>query len=200
MIVAVVLAAGEALRLGRPKPLLAIDGEPLLARCLRMLRSVPMDRIVVVLGHAAEEVRQQVPLEGVTVVTNPRYREGMSTSLVAGLAAVGPEAEAALIVPADQPFLTVSVIRELIDCYRMSKQPIVLPAVKGRRGTPVLLGRELFPEARSLEGDVGFRALFPRHRGQMVKVDVGDPWILMDIDTAEDYARAVQHASAESAP
>jgi len=195
MIEAVVLAAGESTRLGRPKPLLPLGDETLLERCLSTLRRTRVTGIVVVLGHEADAIRASVPLESATVIVNDRYADGVSASIQAGIRAVPGPAQGALFVPVDQPFLTASLVDRILQAHEDSGRRIVVPTSGGSRGTPVLIDRALFGEADGLLGDVGFRAIFPRHEDDIEEVRVDEPAELLDIDTEEDYAAALRIAS-----
>jgi molybdenum cofactor cytidylyltransferase len=195
-VAAVVLAAGRSARMGQVKQLLPLGDGTVLEQTLASVRSAGVDEVVLVLGCEAEAIRRQLPAEAldrVQVVINPEYESGMASSLRAGLAAVGPEAEAALIVLGDQPFVRAGTIRQIIEQYWVSSSAsgaeIVIPFYQRQRGNPVLLGRRLFPEAMALTGDTGCRAIFGRHPELIAQVEVDDPGILIDIDSREDYER-----------
>ncbi len=185
---AVVLAAGLSTRMGAVKALVPVGGKPMLEHVLAALRQSQVDEIIVVLGHSAEQIQQTVSFQNARVVINDAYREGLSTSLRAGLASIDPAARAALIVLADQPFLKPETIDRLIAEYRSKQPEIVLPLYNGIRGNPVLLDRSVFAEVFTLTGDVGFRAIFGTHTRAILKVDVEDPGVLVDLDTREDIA------------
>src|SRR5215469_9937925 len=104
-VAAVVLAAGMSRRMGAPKQLLRIDGKTVLERTLENVRKSAVDEIVLVLGFAADAVEKEISMQGIKVVRNDGYEQGMGTSLRAGVAAAGDGANAALIVLADQPFV-----------------------------------------------------------------------------------------------
>jgi molybdenum cofactor cytidylyltransferase len=189
---AVILAAGTSSRMGTPKQLLPIEPgaeETLLGRVIENVRRSHAQEIVVVLGHAAEEIRKRVPLEGARVVVNEDYRQGMGTSLRAGLAAVDPRSEAALIVLADQPFIRPATLDRLIEQYEANRPQIAIPVYRGFRGNPVLLDRSVFPEVMELQGDIGCRAIFGSHLENILKVPVEDPGILADIDETADLEK-----------
>ena len=189
---AVVLAAGCSARMGEPKQLLRLGGRLMLEHTLENVHSGGVDEILLVLGFAAEAIQREIPqtmLDAVRVVLNEDYESGMASSLRAGLRAVSPVMDAALIVLADQPFVRPETMRRILDFYRGSNKKIVVPFYKGKRGNPVLLGRALFPDAMSLEGDMGCRAIFASHADAMAAVEVDDPAILADIDTREDFER-----------
>lgn len=179
---AVVLAAGMGTRMGAAKQLLPFRGKSLLEHVLDSLRATEAAEIVLVLGFAAEEIRQRVPLDAAKVVLNDAYREGMASSLRAGIASVDPTSEAALIVLADQPFVRPDTMNRLI----AETHTVAIPTYKGKRGNPVRIGRRLFPRALRLSGDTGCRALFSAHADEIAEIPVDDPGILIDFDTQAD--------------
>jgi molybdenum cofactor cytidylyltransferase len=183
---AIVLAAGMATRMGRLKQLLPFRGKILLEHVLDTLRSAGVEEIVVVLGFQADQIRSQVPLDSFKVVLNAAYREGMASSLQAGIAALSPDREAALIMLADQPLVQPGTIHQLMAAYRQARLPFTIPVYDGQRGNPVLIDRTVFPDIFQLSGDTGCRKLFPAYREQILEVPVDDPGVLLDIDTQED--------------
>ncbi|HXQ78926.1 MAG TPA: NTP transferase domain-containing protein [Thermoplasmata archaeon] len=190
MISAIVLAAGSSSRMGEPKPLVALGGRALLSHVLETLRGSRVEGIVLVLGDSASRVRHELPLEGVTVVENPSYWEGMSSSLRKGIAALDPAAEAFFVVLGDEPFVRSETFDALIAAREASASRIILPTYGGVRGNPVLLDRSLSAEADRLTGDRGCRALHERHPTETREVPVDDPGVLIDLDTPEEVERA----------
>ncbi len=189
---AVVLAAGASARMGRAKQLLPLGKNTVLAQTLNNIRAARMHEMVLVLGASAEVIRQQLPqalLEGVKVVVNQDYGQGMATSLRAGLSALDPRSDAALIVLGDQPFIRPQTLDRIVEEYSRSRAPIVIPSYQGNRGNPVLLDRSVFSEVMALEGDIGCRAIFGSHLEDILKVEVEDPGVLLDIDDPGDYDR-----------
>lgn len=184
MIAAILLAAGSATRFGTCKQLVPVDGKPLLQHALDHLRASRVDAIVVVLGAQAAAIRQQIRLDRATVVENADYAAGMSSSIQAGLRALPPGVDAAMIVLGDQPYVSPGTLDALIDEYRRTRPAILVPTLLGRRGNPVIVDRALFPEMMNLRGDAGGRALFDHH--EVAKLAVDDRGILTDIDRPED--------------
>jgi len=172
--------------MGEPKQLLRLGEKTLLGRVLDNGRAASVHEIVVVLGAAAESIRQQVDLSNCKVVINSAYERGMGTSLGAGMAALDPTIEAALIILADQPFVRPTTLDRICEEYRRSHPQIVIPLYKGFRGNPVLLDRSVFSEVMALGGDVGCRAIFGNHLEGIVKLPVDDVGILLDIDSKID--------------
>jgi molybdenum cofactor cytidylyltransferase len=191
---AVILAAGTSTRMGAVKQLLRLDDRPLLQHVLDNVRASQVKEIVLVLGASAEAIRQEIDAANVRVVINENYQQGMGTSLKAGLSAVDPQAKAALIVLADQPFVRPATLDLLMAEHRHSKAQIVIPTYRGFRGNPVLLDRSVFAEVMALDGDVGCRAIFGDHVEGIVKVGVDDAGILLDIDRQSDF-EALRHAA-----
>ncbi|MDD3653010.1 MAG: nucleotidyltransferase family protein [Desulfotomaculaceae bacterium] len=190
MIAGVVLAAGEASRLGVPKQLLTYRGSPLLAHVVNNLLRSQIDEVVVVIGSKAEQVLDLLKEYPVKVVINSGFATGQSSSLKAGLAALDESTQAVLFALGDQPLVDSYTIDLLIRHYR--HRTIVAPYYMGERGNPVLFDRFFFTEIFSLSGDVGAREIILRHPESLVKVDVTDRGVVFDVDTWEDY-RALQN-------
>ncbi|MFQ5593133.1 MAG: NTP transferase domain-containing protein [Anaerolineae bacterium] len=190
----VLLAAGESTRMskGRLKQLLPFDGEPLVRRIATAALASRLCELIVVVGFAGERVRRALAGLDVSLVENSHFRDGQSTSVKAGLAAVVPTANGALFLPADQPFLTSVVIDQIIETYQQTGAPIVLPVFQDRRGMPVLFDRSLFPELAQIAGDEGGRQIVRRHPEKVVVVPLDSELPLLDIDTAEDYSRLLE--------
>jgi molybdenum cofactor cytidylyltransferase len=189
---AIVLAAGTSSRMGQAKQLLPLGPNNVLAQTLENVRSASIAEVVLVLGSSAQAICQQLPpplLEGLKVVVNHAYLQGMATSLREGLSALDKHSDAALIVLGDQPFVRPQTLDQIVDAYRRSTAQIVIPSYQGTRGNPVLLDRSVFAEVQALKGDVGCRALFARHLEGIVNVEVEDMGVLLDIDNQEDYDR-----------
>jgi len=185
---ALVLAAGAGRRFaGGIKQLALLDGRPLLSHVVDHALCVPaLWPVVVVLGHAAADVRAGVPeLTEVEVVVADDWEEGQSASLRAGLAALG-DVEAAVVLLGDQPFITPQVIAGVLDVGQRSREA-VRATYGGVPGHPVLLTRRLLDRVDELEGDAGFRGLLAGARvGTFEAGHLADP---TDIDTREELAR-----------
>jgi MobA-like NTP transferase protein len=132
-------------------------------------------------------------------VRNQDYQQGMALSLRTGLAGLDPQAKAALIVLADQPFVEPGTINQLIACHQESKPQIVIPPFNGFRGNPILLDRSVFAELQSLTGDIGCRAIFGNHTENIRKLAVNDIGILLDIERQEEYKKFTKEEQATTA-
>jgi molybdenum cofactor cytidylyltransferase len=187
----VILAAGPSRRFGDdpPKQLALVEGEPLVRRVVR--RSVESDlaEVIVVTGMAAARVERALEDLGVRIVSNPRFREGQSSSVKVGLAAVDRRSAAAMFVPVDQPGLSTSIINTLLECYRQTASAIVVPTYQGRRGAPAVISRSLFGELAAIEGDSGGRQIFSRYEPHIFEFALASEDALRDLDTLEDLER-----------
>jgi len=197
-VAAVILAAGQSRRMGRPKQLVRVAGKTLLEHTIANVGATGVHEIALVLGAGADEIRNQLMLKGVKVVVNPEFQQGMGTSIGAGLRALSPTATAALIVLADQPFVQPATLDQLIACHAKEKPQIVIPVFKGFRGNPVLLDRSVFPEVMGLTGDVGCRAIFGEHTQGIHKLAVDDVGVLLDADTTEDVEELENYMAGRS--
>jgi molybdenum cofactor cytidylyltransferase len=176
--------------MGRPKQLLPVDGQPLLGLVTSRVSASRVDEVVVVLGGNAAEIEVAVHLGRARVVLNPDHALGMSTSLKAGIAALGSDVERVAIVLGDQPDVSAELIDTLLDLHETSGLAAAALSIDGLLHPPVVLDRRLWPELASLEGDVGCRAVI-RGRPEMVAslVYEGRTGHPVDIDTPEDYRR-----------
>ncbi len=188
MIAALILAAGRSLRMGTPKLLLTIAGQSLLRHVIQSAQASRCDEILVVVGDTADRVGQEAAAAGVRTVLNPRYREGIGTSLAGGIAALPRECEAAVVLLGDQPRVDAGAINALIDAYRATGKPLVASRYGHVRGAPTLIGRMLFEEAARLGGDQGGRPLIERHPDLVADVVLAED-AARDINTPEDFAQ-----------
>lgn len=183
MIVGLVLAAGGGSRFGGLKQLAELEGRPLVEHAIEMLLAVPaVERIVVVLGAGAEEIRAGADLGGTEVVLAPDWDEGIAASLRAGIAAL-PDADAALVVLADQPLLAPQIVAAILDRVD-GAAPAVRATYRGVPGHPVLIKRTLFAEVTRLRGDAGARDLLAAHG--VVDVECGHLGANDDVDRPAD--------------
>lgn len=198
IVAAVVLAAGAATRMGQPKQLLDWDGQPLVRQAVTTALEAGLAPVLVVLGSVHTAVA--AALEGLPVhpVLNPSYAEGQSTSLRAGVAALGHLADAAVVLLGDQPFVTAAIVGRLVQVWRATGRPIVAPVYAGQRGNPVLFARAVFPELLAVAGDQGARAVLAADRSRVELVPFDDARPLVDIDTPEDYERLRQAAASST--
>ena len=185
---AVILAAGASHRMGEPKQLLPLAGQPLLLRAVEAALASPAWPVVVVLGAHADKIRPLLARRPVLVAENPAWAEGMASSLRAGIAVLqqfSRTLDAAVIALCDQPAFSADVIAQLIATQHATGRSIVAARYGGRNGAPALFLREHFPALIALSGEEGALALL-RDEARIAIVDL--PALAFDLDTPADYA------------
>ncbi len=193
--VAIVLAAGEGRRMGGPKALLRIGEGTFLAHAYRLFALPGISSVVAVLGAQAQRVRAEAGLPAeATVVVNDRWREGMLTSVWAGLdAAEALGAEAVLLHPVDNPFVEPATIDAVVAALAAGAE-IVVPSHGGRRGHPAGFARAAFPALRAAPTDEGARAVLAQDPGRVLHVPAGED-CLVDVDGPRDLVEARRRLS-----
>jgi molybdenum cofactor cytidylyltransferase len=187
-VVAVVLAAGSSSRMGSNKMLAAFQGKPMLRATVESVLGSSVDDVVVVTGHQHDQVEKALNGLKLRIVHNQNYAEGMSTSLRAGVQAIG-KADAVIVCLGDMPRVNSQVINRMIAAFNPTEhRNIIVPVHKGHWGNPVLWGAEHFDVLCSLEGDKGARALIQQFKSEAVEINVEDRGVLMDADTPEALA------------
>ncbi len=188
----VVLAAGMSTRFGKNKLLYPIQGKPMVRRVVEEAIKAGL-KPVVVLGHDKERVREVLDFLDVELVENPDYREGMSTSVKAGLKAVKDRAKAVMFLPGDVAFIQLEQIRAVYDAYKEGDGLIVVPTYRGRGGHPILFDRSLFNEIMGItEEGRGLKSVVQAHRDDMRRIELGTARILVDIDTERDLRERIR--------
>jgi molybdenum cofactor cytidylyltransferase len=185
----VILAAGEASRMGSPKQLLPLGGRSLLEGTVEAALASPAWPVVVVLGAHAEKIRPTLARLPVLIAENPAWTEGMASSIRAGVTTLRQFSRAVdgvLIALCDQPAFSSDVIAQLVAAQQASGRSIVAARYSGRNGAPALFLREHFPALTSLTGEEGARALLNGDPARVAPVDL--PQLAVDLDTPADYA------------
>ena len=200
LIAALVLAAGASSRMGRPKAALPLGPGlgTVLSRGVATLLAAGVPRVVVVAGAHPDAVRDA--LDGtdarVSVVDNPAWAVGQLSSLIRGLDAVDDgRLDAVLMTLVDVPLVAPATVRHLIDTWRETRAPIVRPARGDTHGHPVLFDRSIFAELRAADPTRGAKPVVHAHAHEIINVAVGDEGAFLDLDTPEDYARALTLAA-----
>jgi molybdenum cofactor cytidylyltransferase len=190
---AVVLAAGNSERMGRPKALLEIDGETFLARICRRLREAGMSDVVVVLGRDAAEIQSGWNRGNERIVLNHRPQDGQISSLNLALESFLPGLwpDAVFVCLVDSPLVRAETYRRLAAEWRQRQGQMVVPRYQGKRGHPLVLDHRFWHECRLAPLDQGLHWVTHRHRPEMVDVDVDDPGVVRDADTPDDYERLI---------
>jgi molybdenum cofactor cytidylyltransferase len=192
MIAGLILAAGESSRMGIDKAALTYRGRTFLELMVQTLREINLDRIVVVLGHHAQEIQRQIKLEAAQVVVNPDYRSGQTSSLQAALRSLlADDLEAIILCLVDHPAVCAETVRRIVATFRQCGAPVVIPTYQGRRGHPVLIGRQVFRELLDLPAGMGANSVLRRFLPATQFVEVDDEGVVIDVDDPESYQRLI---------
>jgi CTP:molybdopterin cytidylyltransferase MocA len=191
---AVLLAAGEGRRMGGvSKPLIRLQGVPLISRQLVALSGAGVDEVVVVTGYARHAIEEQVASFVVTLAHNEAHADGQQGSVRTGLAALNGTFDAVIVAPGDQPLIGASDLTELIGAFK--KRPaghVVVPVVNGQRGNPIVLDEVAL--ARILESgtNLGCRHLIEREPELVHVHETANARFVTDLDTLEDVQQLAQ--------
>ncbi len=183
----VILAAGGSQRLGRPKQLLDWQGQPFIAKVAQNASDAGLTPLIVVTGAESEAVKAVLTGLPVTVVHNPDWQAGQSTSLKRGVQALPKDCQAAVFLMSDQPQVSPTLIRSVVETYYTHRLPIVAPLIAGRRANPVLFAREVFDALKAIQGDQGGRAVFKQF--EVAWLEWTDERDGLDVDDEAAYAR-----------
>lgn len=193
-VAAIVLAAGRSSRMGGPNKLLAeIGGRPLVRIVAEAALASRARPVIVVTGHQRERVEAALAGLDVVLVHNPAYADGLSASLKAGIAAVPPAADGAIICLGDMPQVDARLIDRLLTAFDPERGALVaVPTIGGKRGNPVVWSRRFFSDLSTLTGDVGARGLIASYPEAVVEVATTDDAAFNDVDTPDalDAVRA----------
>ncbi len=196
LIATIVLAAGGSSRLGRPKQLVRYRGVPLVVHAATAALAATLGPVLVVVGAAADAVSALLVPLSVDTIINPRWSDGMGTSLAAGVAAVPAAVDAAIVMVCDQPTVTKEHLTALAACFaRRTSTSIVATTYTGAGGgevvgVPALFARTHFAELMQLPADRGAKAVLQRHQARLESIAL--PGGEIDVDTPADLARLAQ--------
>lgn len=185
---AIVLSAGRSSRLPRFKPLLKLGGQTLVARAAKLFRQAGVEELIVVTGNRTDEVSSEARVNGMRPVFNPRYDDGMYSSVVTGLRALTPGFEAVFILPVDIPLVRASTVLGLVRAWEGTEAQALLPTFRGQPGHPPLIRAQAVPHIVGWNGPGGLAGALAMMLCE--QLPVADAQILFDVDHEADFAEA----------
>ena len=187
------LAAGSSTRMGKPKQLLPAGLGTFLERILNETLKSDLDKVILVLGHRFNEIQaalgQILQHSKLKVIENKQYKEGISSSIIAGLSEVEESHDHVMILLADIPHINADLINHLLIRYLESRLPLGAIKIKAKRSHPVIFNRRMYHELHKLRGDVGARNLFIKYSDRVCLVEPDTFYEDSDIDTPKDYLK-----------
>lgn len=193
MIRAVILAAGESIRMGSPKMLLRYGRTSMIETVITRVTASQVDEVLVVLGAEKKKISDLISDYPVSTVFNSAFTRGMLSSVQVGFRALPDDTQAVLVVLGDQPAVSPAVIDLLLRSYKTGDKGIVIPVRGGKRGHPVLIDIKYRETITDLDPAVGLRELMHNNSEDILLVEVDEPAIHQDIDNREDYERETQN-------
>ena len=189
---AIILAAGESRRMGKEnKLLLAVHGRPMIRHVVEAVCAADAGEQIVVLGHEAEQVKAVLSDLPVQFVMNPDYREGMSTSIHAGVKAANDDAIGFMICLSDMPFITSKEYELLLSAYQSlhasDDKAILVPVYQEQRGNPVLISTAFKPAILSHQGTVGCKSIVKQHPAHVSRIQMPSNSVVRDVDTPASF-------------
>ena len=187
---AILTAAGESTRMGKPKALLPWHGTTLIEYQVTCLVEGGVAEVVVVLGYQVDTIAPYVKGRDVRYVVNSDFRLGKTTSIKAGVAGIDPRADSILLLAVDQPRRS-DIISTVIGAHVRSNAVITSPRFRGHGGHPLVFSASLKSELERIsEAMQGIREVFRAHRDEVTEVELDDPIVRLDINTPEAYEKA----------
>lgn len=189
----VILAAGQSSRLGKPKQLLTLNGLTLLEKAASAALDLNSSPVLVVLGAYADDIKSKVKLQGVDIVVNEGWEEGMASSLRIGIEYMQQNhahVDGILFLVCDQPYLHSALLKDLVGLQKRKDLPIAASSYGGKIGTPALFHQSTFSSLMLLKGDTGARKLLDERMNDVAVLHFEQG--VYDIDTVEDYEQLLQ--------
>ena len=193
IIASVILAAGESRRMGEPKMVLPFGNSTIIGTVTGNALNSVSAHVRVVLGAEADAVRKSIAGLKAEQVVNRDYRDGMLSSVQAGLRSLPEATTAVMILLGDQPMIPVEIMDRMIERYKQSEKDILIASVDGKRGHPMIFSARYIPEILAYGPENTLRNLTANHPGEVEELETGKPEILRDIDTPQDYKNETSH-------
>ena len=193
VISAIILAAGESTRMGKPKLLLPYGDKTIIETVIQTVMESDAKHVIVVLGSEKEKIGRQISKNQIIIAENPDYRSGMLSSIQCGLRAVPEGTDTVMIVLGDQPMINGMVIDLLTDTLHHTDKGIIIAVHKGKRGHPILIKIKYKKEIEKLGPENSMHDFTGKFASDILEVETETSDVLRDIDTPEDYNKEIKN-------
>ena len=190
---AIILAAGESTRMGKPKLLLPFGDSSMIEKVVSHATRSALNKIFVVLGSDSEPIKKLLQDYPVETVYNSQYKEGMLSSVQCGLRAVPDSTNAVMVLLGDQPMIGNAITNRMIKAFKKTDKGIIVATHLGQRGHPILFSRKYIKEVMEFPLKESLKELLQKHPQDIEEMETGQPEILRDIDTEKDYQEELKY-------
>lgn len=188
MVTGVILAAGQARRMGEPKQLLHLGGKPMVWHVAATACLANFYEVMVITGAYGDQVGEAIKDLPVKIINNEQWADGQSTSVKKAVQSVNPKSQAVAFLLADQPLIDVILMKEVIETYQVTKSSIIMPRTLNKPGNPVLFDLKVWrPALLQLSGDEGARQIIRKNQGCIQYVEELDEKKFLDVDTPVEF-------------
>lgn len=184
----IILAAGSSSRMGTMKQALPYKKTTLLGWTLKTATKSKTNDVFCVLGANKKALEKIAQKNGVSIITNPNYKKGLSSSIIAGILHIEESYDNAIIMLADQPNITSQYLNELIKISIENPEKIIASNYNEKAGVPVVFPKKYFSDLKTLKGDNGAKIFLEKNLSTIIKMP---PTNLVDIDTLKDYKNLI---------
>ena len=191
----IILAAGQSKRMKeKNKLLIKIDNKTMIEKIVDTALKSIANNTIVVLGHENDILQNLLNNKNITTIVNKEYLKGQSSSLQLGISALPEDCDAAIVILGDMPNISSRLINQLIENYKPNdNKSIIIPTYKNKKGNPVLIDREFFPDILSIKGDKGAKDIIMANKKYISEIPQKNSTIVEDIDTKEDLANYIKN-------
>ncbi|MFZ7101516.1 MAG: DVU_1551 family NTP transferase [Peptococcaceae bacterium] len=191
-VAALILAAGYSSRMGDFKPLLSLQGKPVITRTIAGLRQGGITDIRVVVGYRAADLLPVLSSQGVAPIINKDYHAGMFSSILTGLNSLAGERDGFFLLPGDIPLVKSTTVEKLLEKYHQTGCSVVYPTFLGERGHPPFIARKCFAEILAADVEANLSLILEKFAQDACEVECVDQGVLLDMDTPEDYRQILE--------
>jgi len=179
--------------MGSPKALLRIGKNTFLQHLINVIGDVGLTKKIVVLGFEAEKIRESLTAFDGEIVVNDEWKRGQLSSIITGIKNLDQSnCLSVLICPVDHPIITTALLKRLLVEFHRTGKKIIIPEYHGRRGHPIIISSELFPEINDASLEIGLREVVHAHENDIALVPTEEEGVIVNIDTPEDYQQYLQ--------